>query len=235
MSALLELLEGVRALRAHPLRTLSTVLGVAWGAFAILGLGAFGHGLEESMAARAQGMGAGIVVAWPGRTTRPWRGVPEGRVLRLEAADVRALRALPGAELVSPEFARNEAVHRGERVFRPQVTGVDPSYGALRNLVPEPGGRFLSPLDLEQARRVVVLGDRVARQLFDGREAVGRTLELAGAPYTVVGVARPKEQDSDYGALDEARDIKRALTPGDRDALDELLEVVLRLPKGDEG
>ena len=87
-----ELLEGLRALRGDLRRVITTVLGVAWGTFAVVGLGAFSTGLEESMATRAAGMGQGIVIVWPGQTTKPWQGVPEGRAIRLTAEEVRVLR-----------------------------------------------------------------------------------------------------------------------------------------------
>jgi len=201
--------DGLRGLANERGRALSSVLGVAWGTFAVVGLQAFGIGLEESMALRAQGMGEAIVVAWPSRTTLPWRGVPEGRGLHVSADDVRALPGdVPEIAAVSPEYGRSLRMRRGTRVFRPQVTGVDPVYGELRNLVPEPGGRFFGPRDLAERRRVVFLGDKVARQLFPDEEAVrvaGAELVLGGTPFTVIGVMRPKDQDSNYGSIDDER------------------------------
>lgn len=206
MAWIADLADGLRTLGAHRGRALSTILGVAWGTFGVVGLGAFSTGLEENMAARAQGMGAGVVVVWPSRTTRPWRGMPEGRPLRVTAEEVRALsEQVAGIAEISPEYRRYEPLRRGARAFRPYVTGVDPEYGAIRNLGPAPGGRFLSPLDLARRRRVVFLGDRVARELFPAGGAVGAELVLGDAPFTVVGVLRARVQDSDYGALDESR------------------------------
>lgn len=201
-----ELVEGLRALRSDLRRVVTTLLGVAWGTFAVVGLGAFGTGIEENMAQRAAGMGEGIVIAWPGRTTLAWEGVPEGRAIRLTAPDVRRLReSVPGIAEISPENSVFARLRRGGQAFLPELTGVDPGYGVLRNLPPQSGGRFLNQADLEQARRVVFLGDRVARQLFGDSDPVGRELVLAESPFMVVGVLQPKEQDSDYGAHDTAR------------------------------
>ena len=206
MRFLADVAEGLASLRSHSQRALSTVLGVAWGTFAVVGLGAFSTGLEENMAERSAGMGEGIAVTWPSRTTRPWRGIPEGRFLRLTADEVRDLRdQVPEIAEISPEYTRYERMQRGPYAFRPQVTGVDPDYGPMRTMIPAPGGRFINPVDVAQARRVVFLGDRVARQLFGRQQAVGRSLLLGDAPFTVVGVLATKEQDSDYGARDEAR------------------------------
>jgi putative ABC transport system permease protein len=53
------------------------------------------------------------------------------------------------------------------------------------------------------------LGDRIASQLFPERRGdagpVGETVVLAGSPFTVVGVLRPKLQDSDYNGTDDKR------------------------------
>lgn len=198
--------DALRAWREDLRRVVITVLGVAWGTFAVVGLGAFSTGLEESMATRAAGMGQGIVLVWPSRTTKPWQGVPEGRAIRLTADEVRRLaEAIPGVAEVSPESSRWSRLARGEQAFLPQLTGVDADYGRLRNLHARPGGRFLNEADLEQRRRVVFLGDRVAHQLFGEQDPIGQSLMLADTPFTVVGVMRSKEQSSDYGALDTAR------------------------------
>jgi putative ABC transport system permease protein len=206
MRWLSELSEGLRALRGDLRRVVTTILGVAWGTFAVVGLGAFSTGLEESMATRAAGMGEAIVIVWPSRTTRSWQGFPEGRALRLSAEEARRLKSsVPGIAELSPEHSRYARVRRGASAFRPEVTGVDPDYGALRNLPPQPGGRFLHADDLKQARKVIFLGDRVAAQLFPNQDAVGQELLLAETPFTVVGVLQAKQQDSDYGAHDAAR------------------------------
>jgi len=151
-------------------------------------------------------MGQGIVIVWPGQTTKPWQGVPEGRAIRLTAEEVRRLPAsVPGIAEISPENSVYARLRRGGQAFLPELTGVDPAYGALRNLPAQPGGRFLSELDLRERRRVVFLGDRVAQQLFGTADPVGQTLMLADTPFTVIGVMQPKQQDSDYGSHDTAR------------------------------
>ena len=192
-----------RALRG---RAIATILGVAWGSFAIVALLSFSAGLEGSMRKRAQGMGQGIVILWPETTARSWRGVPEGRPIRLEEEDARALLAeVPAIRSISPEQTRREVVARGEFVFRARIAGVTPAYGRLRTMTPEPGGRFLSERDESESRSVAFLGDRIARELFPDGQAVGKRIVLANAPFTVVGVLQAKEQDSDYNGTDDER------------------------------
>jgi putative ABC transport system permease protein len=72
----------------------------------------------------------------------------------------------------------------------------------MRNLIPEPGGRFLDALDVRHRRRVIFLGDTVKTDLFGDEPAIGQQVLLSGAPFTVVGVMKSKPQDSDYSGRD---------------------------------
>src|SRR5262249_20326346 len=155
---------------------------------------------------RTRGMGDGVAVAWPRRTTKPWRGFAVGRAIRITRDDGLALAAaVPRLAAVSPEFTTGERVRAGDRLLRIDLSGLEPCFGGLRMLAPRPGSRFFTPVDVAERRRVIFLGDGLAAQLFPAVDPVGRTLVLRGAPFTVVGVLQPKMQDSDYGSLDKDR------------------------------
>src|SRR5690625_6086950 len=78
-------------LRAQKLRTALTTMGITWGTVAVVVLLAFGTGLERQMKKNARGMGEGIVIVWPGRTTKAFEGFGEGRAIRLREDDVALL------------------------------------------------------------------------------------------------------------------------------------------------
>ena len=59
------------------------------------------------------------------------------------------------------------------------MTGVEPNYSEIR-FVPVAEGRFLRSDDLEQRRRVVVMGKKTAALLFPGRPALGEWVLLNG-------------------------------------------------------
>jgi putative ABC transport system permease protein len=112
------------------------------------------------------------------------------------------------AEIValSPEYSnRSTPVRRGTRSANPNITGVYPVYGDMRNIIPAPGGRFLNATDLAQRRRVAVLGDELAALLFGDSDPVGRQVMLGETPFTVVGVMLPKTQNSSYNSRDKDR------------------------------
>ena len=75
----------------------------------------------------------------------------------------------------------------------------------MRNIIVEPGGRFINDLDLKLRRRVVVLGDEIKRLLFADQPAVGKQVLVGQTPFTVVGVMQKKIQNSSYNTRDQDR------------------------------
>ncbi|OLE56108.1 MAG: hypothetical protein AUG74_20055 [Bacteroidetes bacterium 13_1_20CM_4_60_6] len=78
-------------------------------------------------------------------------------------------------------------------------------YGYMRNIIPEAGGRFINDRDVAERRRVAVLGDELAKLLFGDAAPVGQQVFLGDTPFTVVGVMRPKLQNSSYQQRDKDR------------------------------
>ena len=194
-------------LRAQRLRTALTVLGIAWGTIAVVVLFGFGVGLERQTRKRFHGLGDRIVILFGGRTTVSYRGFPDGRFIRLRHTDGDLLqREIPDITMLSPEYNnRNAPVRFATNTANPNVTGIAPIYGDMRNIIPDLGGRFINDRDMEDRRRVAVLGDELAEFLFEGEDAVGRQVLVGQTPFVVVGVMRPKTQNSSYNGRDKDR------------------------------
>ncbi len=199
--------EFVADMRQQKLRTSLTVLGIAWGTVAVVVLLAFGVGFERQTRKRFHGLGDRIVILFGGRTAKPFAGFGNGRAIQLTEQDAALLvREVPEIEQVSPEYtARGIRVHRGTKAANPVVTGVVPAYAEMRNIIPAAGGRFLNDQDVAERRRVAMLGDELAKQLFGDTPPVGEQVYMGDTPFTVIGVMRPKLQNSSYQARDKDR------------------------------
>ncbi|HKJ93240.1 MAG TPA: ABC transporter permease [Longimicrobiales bacterium] len=194
-------------LNRQRLRTLLTVLGITWGTTAVVVLLAFGIGFGNQMRLDAAGMGDGIVLISGNRTTRSFQGFPEKRPIRLTEDDVKLIeREVPGIQVISPEYGSwGRYVHRGGKRTQVYVTGVPVQYEDLRNVFPEAGGRFLDQPDMEQRRRVVMLGNEVKNLLFGDADPIGQQVYIEQTPFTVIGIMRKKTQNSSYNARDQDR------------------------------
>lgn len=205
---LLSALQGLsHDLRQQRMRTALTVLGITWGTVAVVVLLAFGVGLERQTIKRFHGLGDRIVILFGGTTTKPWKGFRDGRDIRLREEDVRLLESrIPEITQISPEYSdRKTPVRHGRQAANPNITGVYPVYGQLRNIIPAMGGRFIDQRDLSERRRVAVLGDALADLLFGKEEPVGQDVYVGQTPFTVVGVMRKKTQNSSYNSRDKDR------------------------------
>jgi putative ABC transport system permease protein len=201
------LTQFLKDIRAQKLRSTLTILGIVWGTVSIVLLLAFGTGLEAQIKKRFHGLGEGIVITFPGKTSRPYAGFNRGRTISLREEDAELIRSqskLVGR--ISPEYERyGVTVSRGENRVSGQISGVLPEFSEMRNLIADWGGRFINELDVRQKRRVAFIGDRLREDLFKGDQAVGGQILIAGTPFTVVGVMKPKEQDSDYSGRDNRK------------------------------
>ena len=201
----------LRDVRNQKLRTFLTVFGLVWGTVAVTLLLAFGTGLKKQLIKSAAGLGDRICIAWPGLTSVPYQGLGKGRRIRLTEEDIEFVRQrADGIRGISSEYSLNVKLHYGTKTWPVDVSGVSPDFGWMRNLVPDAGGRFVNPIDMAEQRRVVFLGDKLAKNIFGSEPAVGKTVMMWNSPFLVVGVLLPKEQDSSYSG----RDNDKATIPG---------------------
>ncbi|HDQ44254.1 MAG TPA: FtsX-like permease family protein [bacterium] len=194
--------------RQYKSRTAMTMFGIIWGTLTVVLLLAFGAGVEKSMSKNMHGMGESIVIVWPGSTSIPFGGYGRNRRIRLTHEDMEIIRReVVNINRISPEYSRwNAAIRRGEKIQRPNIAGVIPEYGPMRNIWPEPGGRWLNEPDLKFRRRVVFLGNDLRDFLFGkDADAIGEYVYIGDSPFQVVGVLRKKTQNSSYSSQDKDR------------------------------
>ncbi len=196
-----------RADAAHNRKRIAlTVLAIAWGTLSIVMLLSFGEGMKRAFHRTVRGMGEGIGVLWPGATTRAWAGLNSGRQIQFTDEDMELLRArIPELAAISREYSRRVPVSLGAKSINARVRGVDPSFGPMRNLIPSAGGRFIDEADLTEKRRVVFLGDELAKDLFGTADPIGRTVQINQSTFLVVGVMQAKVMMGMYSGPDKGQ------------------------------
>ena len=185
-------------------RAFLTIAAIAWGTVAILLLLAFGEGLKLQLDKNRRAMGENISVLWPGETTKAYRGLPPGRPVRPRLDDLEFMRnRMPEMKSFIGEIVswRTPIAYAGKTI-NSRVIGVSWQYGEARKHYPVAGGRWLSPEDEQQRRRVAFVGDEVATDLFGKENPVGRTILINSAPYLIIGVMQHKTQMGTYGGPD---------------------------------
>ncbi len=195
MSLLEALLAALEALRANPLRSVLTTLGVVIGVAAVITLVSVGQAARTRVVGEFASLGPDLLWVLPGKAEEGQQfATQEGRfTLTFEDAQAieREARAVAG---VAPWLQTSIEVTGGGRREVTTVIGTTASYLQVRALQLQ-HGRFLSEADHQRRKRVVVLGPVLARQLFRSPElALGRRVVINGRAFEVVGVLRPQGQ-----------------------------------------
>jgi putative ABC transport system permease protein len=182
----------LRALSGHRLRTLLSLLGMAIGVAAVITLTALGEGARRYVVDQFANIGSNLLIVVPGKTETT--GIPgvgaAANDLTLE--DSRAIeRGVPEAEKMAPFVIGTESVAHGGRRRQVAVVGSTRELLEVRKLALA-RGEFLPAEELRRGRPVVVLGVKVARELFPGEEPVGQVVRIGGWRMRVIGILAPK-------------------------------------------
>ena len=197
------LVQSFQNLRANKLRSFLTMFGILWGMISVVVLSATGEGFRRGNDKVLRELGKNIGIVWGGRTSMQAGGERAGREIRLTLDDARALAAESSMiAVVSPELERGSVrVKSAYNAANARVSGVEPQYQDIRTIELEYGRNFTWQ-DEDQVSRVAIIGFDMAEQLFGKRDILGEAITINGAPYTVVGKIRKKNQDSNYSGPD---------------------------------
>jgi putative ABC transport system permease protein len=180
----------VGSLLGKRLRTSLSLVGMVIGVASVVLLTALGEGARRYVTTQFASIGSNLLIVLPGKTeTSGFPGAVQGVPNDLTLDDAEAVRRqVPGVVRMSPLVMATEAVAHGSRRRNVAVAGTNREFLELRKLKLSKG-EFLPPDETDRGRPVVVLGDKVARELFPaGEEPVGQVVRIGSWRMRVIGV-----------------------------------------------
>jgi putative ABC transport system permease protein len=188
----MQIVECVRTsyeeVKAHPLRSSFTLLGVILGTLALVVVLSVLDGIEASVWKGVEDLGLdGVLVMSPRKPVDP---VEAAKAHLSRGLRVEDLRAFEGSELIAAAgpVGETRAVITGGRVTRRvDVYGITPEFADIKNRHTSEG-RFIGQNDNDVKAPVCVIGYKLKMQLFGGADAVGQQVNLGGRRLQVVGV-----------------------------------------------
>lgn len=197
-------------LKTQRTRSFLTILAITWGTIAVVLLLSFGQGLGTQMENGLLNAGNQIMILYGGETGMQFEGMPKGRKIRMVEEDVDLLRtAIPTIAMISPQYRENVRLTLGKFSTNAECEGVNPAFEEMRRMFPMSGGRFLNDVDVFQQRRVIVLGSKIAKDIFGNEAPVGSVVLVDNIPFTIVGIIQKKVQTS----MNNGPDDERAVIP----------------------
>ncbi len=182
------------SLRANALRSALTMLGIFIGVAAVIAMVAVGSGARETVLAQIRALGANLIVVVPGNVTVGGVRLGSGARASLTQDDALALeREIDAVEAAAPTSRGQVQVVAGGVNWSSWLLGVTPAFFVARDWEIALG-RGLEAEDYDRGAQVVLLGETVARTLFDEIDPIGETIRLRNVPFRVVGVLARKGQ-----------------------------------------
>ncbi len=197
--------QSLRNIASHKRRNLLSAFGVTWGVASILLLAGWGMGVQHYMRQGMESFGKDIILVFPGHTSKGIGGYRAGRMILLYPEDVEAIRAYSSsAKTVVPVDEFRLTVSKGNISEDRDIRGVAPDAKTIRNLTPE-RGRFFTREDMDNRRRVCVIGPNVRDEFFKHHEdPLGSTIKIGGITFTIIGILPEKQQMVTIGRNDNS-------------------------------
>lgn len=185
--------DGVSQLRAQWRGHVLTLVGLIWGAASVVLLLSIGAGFNHFLDMGVAKTGDRYVMVWGEYTTAESGAARPGRPIRFDVDDLDRVRAsTPSAARIGAEVQRyGIAVETPRKTRSGVVAAITPEIGAIQAHVVA-RGRFLDADDERLGRHVAVIGASLAPLFFGSDDPIGRTVQLNGVPFDVVGVLAAK-------------------------------------------
>ena len=191
------------SIQKNRMRAALTMLGIIIGVAAVIVMVAVGYGARTRIREQINNLGTNMIVITPGASTQG--GVSQGAQAfpNLSLKDVDKLRnESQYLSAISPVIVSRTAVIGPAGNWRTTINGVDTDYQTIRDWQPS-SGDFFSADDVHSTRKIAVLGNTVAQNLFPGQDPVGADIQIRNAVYRVVGVLSVKGQNASGNDSDD--------------------------------
>ncbi len=188
------------SLADHRLRVLLSVLGIAIGIAAVILIGVVSQGGSRIVLSELETFGLRTIwVFRDQRVTDPRRAMREGTGIdNADLAAVRQSNCCPGLQhlepVVLPRGQLSPFMRAQGRHTQVDIEGVGLAYLRVNNDELQLGRAF-SAQDIEQGRRVAIIGTEVQKALFPDRaNPLGQEIRNGEVRLTVIGVLRAKDR-----------------------------------------
>ena len=180
----------------NKLRTLITIIGVLWGIFLYILLSGIAKGVDNGFEERFERISSNSLFVWTQNTSIPYGGFKIDRSWNIKLKDVESLKKeIPEIQYIAPRIQKGNFGSQGANVINGNRSGTYNIYGdyPILKIVSQKdiydGGRFINELDIQQQRKVCVIGERTQKELFnDDVNPIGKYININSIYFKVIGI-----------------------------------------------
>ncbi|REG88939.1 ABC transporter permease [Winogradskyella sediminis] len=195
--------EIFETLSKNKLRTFLTGLSVASGIFILVILLGFSEGIANGVRSQFEQDATNKISVWTGVTTKGYKGLNPGRYIQLKNS---TFDAVENAYTDYFDYRTKDYMIWGGTVTYKNETG---NY-RVRGTMPDNqfienadmgSGRFISQSDIDESKKVAVIGNKVKTDLFKGEDPINQNIQVFGMNFKVIGVFYDPGGDREEGQV----------------------------------
>ena len=183
------------ALAANKLRAALTALGIFIGVAAVIVTVAVGAGARQQVLSQIQSLGANLLLVWGSNVRLGGVSLGAGQRPNMSWDDAQAIpREIAAVQVAAGTIRQTQQIVAGNQNWSSSVNATDPEWFVAHDWTVSQG-RFFTAEEAAGGRKVAVLGQTVAENLFGEENPVGREIRIRATPFEVIGVLGRKGQN----------------------------------------
>jgi len=179
----------VKSIGSYKFQSMLSCLGIMFGAMSLVCMLSIGLGSRLALLKQLESLGENVIIIIPGQMSG--RTSFGSKQETLKSDDMEAIKIIEGIKFVSPGIVSSFPVEYLGNKSKPEVTGVAPAFMEIRKWQLQEG-RFVEDYDTDTFKKICVIGQTVARDLFFNANPVGESLSIGGKDFEVAGLLEPK-------------------------------------------
>ena len=179
------------SMRSNKMRIALTGFSIAWGMFILVVLLGSAGGFQRGIRKTFHFDSPQVVQVTTGKTAVPYQGYQRERSIQLYLHDTTLVAAIDKNVIkrVYPSSVENVRMNNGKRYAQIPLTGCTKGFIGI-SFAKIDKGRDINASDQQEARKVCVLTQRLARQLFDEEDPIGKQVTVGEVSFVVVGISK---------------------------------------------
>ena len=189
--------EIFNTIKKNKLRTFLTGFSVGWAIFILVMLLASVNGMQNGFYSQFNDDATNSIIIRPGTTSEAYAGFEAGRRIQFENDDIEFIKqSFPGDfEEISARFYQGTTARYKNETGSYSVQAVHPDHQIIEKTIVT-AGRFINEADQVNKSKVAVIGRKIAEDLFDKEDPLGKFVEFNNLPFKVIGVFTDEGDDN---------------------------------------